>query len=166
MNHPTERQWTRDIESLRRILDTLQSAGIELFDRDRHTAQPDGYPTSSMGGDGRGGSTGSSTENAALAEPRRDQVHLDALGLRHNMLRMVEYANAALGCVQHAKQVSEDKPADHGPSGACVVCDRRVEGTAEDRLRRGMCHADYTAWVRAGRPDIGDFKRDRKSEAA
>lgn len=166
MNHPTAQQWSRTITAIRRLLDTIETEGPELFRRDGHTSQPDGYPTSSLGGDGRGGTTSSSTETAALAEERSDVIHLDALGLRHNLLRLHEYANAAVGCISHARQHSSNRRSDHGPSGCCVVCDRHVEGTAEDRLRRGMCEADFRAWLRAGRPDVVEFRRHRTEETA
>jgi hypothetical protein len=42
-------------------------------------------------------------------------------------------------------------------AGACLACGRWVHGTAEDRLRSGMCEAHYKAWCRAGRPERGAF---------
>jgi hypothetical protein len=52
------------------------------------------------------------------------------------------------------------------PAGFCGCCGRWVEGTANDRLRSGYCHTDYTAWIRDGRPDRLAFERRRRTEAA
>lgn len=161
MSHPTKGQWARICDQLHRAVEVLENAGPLLFDRDQHTAQPDGYPTSSMGGDGRGGSTSTSVEAAILAKHRRDQVHEDARNLAANVGTALDLLSAAIGNANHAASIATDRPADHGPSGTCLVCERRVEGTSEDRLRRGMCHADYMAWDRAGRPDLATFRRER-----
>lgn len=40
---------------------------------------------------------------------------------------------------------------------ACIVC-----GEAAIPARRGMCPADYMAWLRAGMPDLEGFKRTRQ----
>lgn len=44
---------------------------------------------------------------------------------------------------------------------ACIVC----SGPAFP-VRRGMCEADYRAWLRADRPDLEGFKRQRQREVA
>lgn len=161
MKHPTPDQWFRQLERLVSTITYLQEQAPILFRRDQHTSQPDGFPASSLGGDGRGGTTGSSTETAALAEPRRDVIHNDAIGVRRNVDEATKLLYAAAELVEHAKRNGIDRAGDHGPGGHCIVCERHVAGTSEDRLRRGMCHTDFTAWTRAGRPDITEFRRER-----
>lgn len=166
MTHPNQDRWNRQIEFARRLLDQLQDAGPELFKRDRESAQADGYPSSSMGGDGRGGSESSSTENAALAEHRRDVIHDDALACRHNMNDAVDALLRALRSTQHAEQKGTLSAEDVSPAGTCLACHRKVEGTANDRLRSGYCAACYRAWLRDGKPDRLRFERARRQEAA
>lgn len=52
------------------------------------------------------------------------------------------------------------------PGGTCIACGRHVEGTPDDRLRRGLCAADYRAWLRAGSPDITYTRTQGEDRAA
>ena len=165
-------------------LDLVERRLIEALDRDASgSVERDGYPSGGMGdGGARSGASvrvedeyGStdtvpvtSTEAAAFARlgrQERDPHHeLTELAARH----LEQAANAIDGLLTALDDI--DKLANPNawkpdPSGSCLVCDRHVEGTAADRLRRGMCHTDYMAWVRHGRPDLVEFKRDRREAA-
>jgi hypothetical protein len=174
VKHPTDAQWTRICEDIRAAVDRIETAGPKLFARDQHTAQPDGFPSSSLGGDGRGGGNGSSTEMAALAETRRDAVHSDAVDLHRNVLGALKLLHAAEGCADHAAKLAIDKPADHGPSGVCAACQRHVAGTAEDRIKKGWCSDCLDEWTPYAQrclldgvtPDRGAFVRTRRGAAA
>lgn len=166
MSHPTKDQWDRQMEYIRRLVDKLQDAGPALFQRDRETGQCDGFPASSLGGDGRGGSEGSSTENAALADHRHDVIHDDAVACRTNVDLGIEHLLNAVRNTQHAASKSTDHIADHGPGGTCLACLREVKGTSVDRIRSGYCPACYRAWLRDGKPDRLRFERARRQEAA
>lgn len=154
------------MEYIRRLVDRLQDAGPALFQRDRETAQRDGFPAASLGGDGRGGSEGSSTENAALGDVRFDVIHDDALACRTNVDLAIASLQNALRNTQHAKSKSTEKLSDHGPGGTCLACLREVQGTAVDRIRSGYCFACYRAWLREGKPDRLRFERARRQETA
>lgn len=53
-------------------------------------------------------------------------------------------------------------------TGTCEICDRTVPGTPQDRLRSGMCQADYAAWRRycdtTNEPSREQFARQRRDE--
>jgi hypothetical protein len=45
--------------------------------------------------------------------------------------------------------------------GSCIVCEEVVS-----RIRRGMCHDDYTKWLKDGRQDVGLWIPRRRLEIA
>ena len=49
-----------------------------------------------------------------------------------------------------------------GGEGDCF-CGRHCTGVGDDRLKSGYCPADWTAWLRAERPDRGEFEARRRS---
>lgn len=166
MSHPDKDQWDKHIEFARRLLDTLQDDGYALFRRDEHAATADGYPSSSMGGDGRGGGDSSSTETAALADVRYDSVHDDAINCRSNVDDAINALLRAVRNTQHAAKKGKHNPEEHGPAGVCLACYRDVTGTPIDRLRSGYCPTCYRAWLRAGKPDRFRFERERRQQPA
>lgn len=86
-----------------------------------------------------------------------------AIALVEQAVRSIDAANGRLDLID-AIAGGADLPT--GPSGFCLVCTKYVPGTSENRLRRGMCDADYRAWKRAGRPELTDFVRLRQAEEA
>lgn len=163
-------------------LDVIERRLIEALRRDATgTVEHDGYPTGTVGSGGQDAAQ-STTEGAALAGYRLDHPsdveHSDGTWDHQPHDQHHELTTAAA----HALQRAADAVADliekldaidrlatiprTDPSGHCAACDRWVEGTANDRLRSGYCHTDYTAWVRAGRPDRAQFERQRRSTAA
>lgn len=134
--------------------------------------EQDGYPSGHRGG----GATDeesidyhpdSSAQHAAFGRLKgvpKDEVLEDAL----TAYRLLETAVNAIGELAVRLDLIDERAKSEKHSnagGSCIICDRHVEGTAVDRLRRGMCHTDFTAWTRSGRPDIMDFRRMR-AEAA
>jgi hypothetical protein len=131
----------------------------------------DGFPSGRLGAGGQD-TPQSSTESAAwvnLGEQGDPVVdmhhHLTELALAHLQGMIDSYDSFQKALVDIVRRANPDA-ARRDPSGSCIVCDRHVPGTASDRLRRGMCEADFRAWDRAGRPDLIDFKRERREPAA
>jgi hypothetical protein len=48
----------------------------------------------------------------------------------------------------------------------CAACGREVAGTPADRLRSGYCSADYTAWLRQGKPYRATFEAQVRARVA
>ena len=46
----------------------------------------------------------------------------------------------------------------------CECCGREVSCTKTDRLRSGYCSADYTAWLRAGKPYRAQFEQNQRAK--
>lgn len=161
-------------------LDQVERRLIEALRRDdTGSTSRDGFPTGNVGPGGQDAPQ-SSTEGSALSgyrvdgdvehgegewsQPPHDPHHERTQAA----FRALERAYEALGEL-FEKLESIDKLAKvprHDPSGHCLCCDRWVEGTANDRLKSGYCHADYQAWLREGRPDRVDFERRRRAERA
>lgn len=53
--------------------------------------------------------------------------------------------------------------AENGGAGYCLCCDQPFSGAPDDRGRRGLRPACYTAWRRAGCPDLTEFRRTRQA---
>lgn len=177
MKPPTEQAAADRIYQIRRltvprtdkqpsILDDAERRLLDAIRRNRSgTPTKDGFGSGrpSMGGE----DAGSSTETAALANLTKTPADPIAEELAAAWLELEE-AVANLNRFRHRLDLIDHLSAVNvrqDPSGNCIVCDRFVEGTANDRLRRGMCAADFAAWDRAGRPDVTEFKRQRQGAA-
>ena len=138
-------------------LDVVERKLIDALNRDREHPAHDGYPSGNSSGRSGGVFTNTSVETAALNHLEHgnppDPHHadtttaLDALATIDEALRTLL---RALDSIDHGRKTEKHS----NPGGDCVVCGRYVEGTAEDRLRRGMCAADHRAWLRAGQPEL------------
>lgn len=161
-------------------LDKVEKRLLRAVGRDEAgTAERDGYPGGHVGVGGMDAPE-SSTAGAALANYRvdGDVESGDGSWIGAPYDPHHEHTQAAVRALQRAYEAlgdlfekldSIDKLANiprHDPSGHCLCCDRWVEGTANDRLKSGYCHADYQAWLREGRPDRVDFERRRRAERA
>lgn len=150
-------------------LDLVERRLLSAVDRDRvGSPEADGYPRGSLGSGSRStndaGDPRSSVEDAAVAlienGQAKDEHHaLTSAAFRHlqSAVNSVASLLMALDSIDELSQVSRHS----NPGGSCEICTRHVEGTENDRLRRGMCEADYKAWQRADCPDISVFKRMR-----
>lgn len=147
----------------------LEQGVISLLRRARTpSTEVDGWPAS-LGGDGRGGAELTSVESAAetLAfglGAQRDEVLEDA----EQAWGYLQDAVQALGALQSrlalaSRRASPLSRAEAGGAGTCLACGTDVSGAAEDRLKRGLGPCCYSAWVRAGRPELTEFKRGTAS---
>lgn len=156
----------------------LDLIGRRLVDAVKRANTPgpehDGYPSGHRGG-GSGDPDSidyhpdSSTQHHAfqrVAGKPKDPVHEHvALAYRHLETAVNELAALTLQLDYIDEKLSTPYRHTNMPS-SCLACDRTVEGTSVDRLRRGMCHTCYVAWGRAGKPDIMAFRRTRGEQAA
>jgi hypothetical protein len=151
-------------------LDLLERRLVALVNR-ALTPGPtrDGYPTGHVGVGGEDAPQ-SSTEGSALARiarPVRDEVLEDAqAAYRHLEMAVNEIAALLIRLDKVDDLLAKSNQRHSNMPESCIACDRVVEGTAVDRLRRGLCATDYRAWLRLGRPDIIEFRRMREGEAA
>ena len=151
----------------RRTLDALRRARTP-------GPESDGYPAN-LGGDGRGGAELTPTEAAAQ---RRIGVRDDGslMPTEHDVI--TDLAENAWGYLQDAVQSlgalsgvldridrlsSTLSRSEAGGAGTCLACGKDVSGAAEDRLKRGLGPCCYSTWVRAGRPELTEFKRGAAS---
>jgi hypothetical protein len=153
-------------------LDLLERRLVALVNR-ALTPGPerDGYPSGHLGGgEDIDYHPDSSTQHAAftrLERPARDVVYEDAqAAYRHLEAAVNELAALTMRLDKVDDLLAKGNQRHSNMPESCLVCDRTVEGTAVDRLRRGLCDADYRAWLRLGRPDIIEFRRLRQGEAA
>jgi hypothetical protein len=164
-------------------LDMLEASLVEAR---RRAANPDlerdAYPSSSMGsGGGRGvRSIIATDENGnddavplqstteALAIPQADgdvKVPHDVVAhdaeVGCDMLRQArDSLLAAQTRMVHLTKVSTPLTrSENGGAGTCQGCAEGVSGSANDRLKRGLCPRCYTAWRRAGTPLISELRR-------
>jgi hypothetical protein len=151
----------------RRLLTAVQRALTPGPERD-------GFPSGHLGG----GSTSeededyhpdSSTQHAAFTRLKggaKDPMSAATL-LAYRHLETAVNELAALGMqLDHIDEVFSTPYRSSNPGGSCLACDRHVEGTAVDRLRRGLCERDYRQWLRSGKPDIMEFRRTREQGEA
>lgn len=144
--------------------------------------QPDGFPSGVKGSGGEYAAR-STTEAATLASYRLDKnvnpehahgqwvatpdPHHQLTTKAAEALRTIDEAlNTLLRTLELIRHNGREPARSSNPGGDCLACDRHVEGTANDRIRRGMCSACYTAWGRDGKPDLAAFRAARKDEAA
>lgn len=161
-------------------LDLIERRLLEAIRRDETGGtERDGFPSGAGPGDGGEYAAQSTTEAAAMSTYRLDDSRHpeDSAGYWGQQERDEHHAytqSAADALERAANAISDliekldaiDRLAHQtrtDPSGSCLVCSRFVEGTSVDRLRRGMCSSDYNAWVRAGRPELTEFKRMRRA---
>lgn len=164
-------------------LDMLEASLCEA--RRRATAPDlgrDAYPSSSMGaGGGRGVRSiiatdehghddavplQSTTEAVAIPQADgdvvvpRDVVQADT-EVACDLLR--QSRDSLLGATTrmvHLTKVSTPlSRSENGGAGTCQGCAEGVTGSANDRLKRGLCPRCYTAWRRAGTPLISELRR-------
>lgn len=164
-------------------LDKLEASLLTA--RRRATApdlERDAYPGSSMaGGGGRGvrsivvtdeyGNTDAVPVNSASEKLAiecadgdvtvpYDVVQADA-EVACDLLRQAR--DSLLGAqtrMEHLTRVSTPlSRSENGGAGTCQGCAEGVTGSANDRLKRGLCPRCYTAWRRAGTPLISELRR-------
>jgi hypothetical protein len=164
-------------------LDMLEASLCEA--RRRATAPDldrDAYPSSSMGaGGGRGVRSivvtdenghddavplQSTTEAVAIPQADgdvlvpRDVVQADT-EVACDLLRQCR--DSLLGATTrmvHLTKVSTPlSRSESGGAGTCQGCAEGVTGSANDRLKRGLCSKCYTAWRRAGTPLIAVLRQ-------
>ncbi len=92
-----------------------------------------------------------------------DPVSVDVEAAYEHLVEAVNH----LGALQTrlsliARKASPQTRAEACGAGACLACGELVTGAAEDRLKRGLGPCCYSAWVRAGRPDLAEFRRHRQ----
>lgn len=164
-------------------LDLVERRLLAAIRRDETgTTERDGFPSGAGPGDGGEYAAQSTAEAAALStyrldDPRHPEQSAGYWGQQERDEHHA-YTDAAANALERAADALSDliekldaidrlaHQTRTDPSGSCLVCSRFVEGTSVDRLRRGMCSSDYNAWVRAGRPELVEFKRMRQGEAA
>jgi hypothetical protein len=89
------------------------------------------------------------------ADPLSDAVDelLERLGVVSRLCKIIDRKRElVLGAASGARgRVSSLQ-------GSCLVCEAEVSGSANDRLKRGMCNKDYLAWGvwRLSNPPSGD----------
>lgn len=152
-------------------LDRVEQQLLAALARDQGPSpEHDGYPTGEVGSGGMYAAR-SSTEAAVLAgyrtepnvpieqahghwtPPPADPHHQNTVAA----LQALDAMNDAWRTLLNRLDAIENdrKTFKHSnPGDDCIVCGRWVEGTAADRLRRGMCNTDYQAWLRAGQPPL------------
>lgn len=138
----------RNIHSAASELDRL---GADLFEA-THDWQS---PLRSAGAKGPKGDHADPTLATVMAP--------DPLALEHAALvaeiGLLDKAAAALVARLRRLEPIDPKKLERGRVNsvpACIIC-----GGPAPRCRRGMCDADYTAWLRAERPDIYLFRKER-----
>jgi len=111
----------------------------------------DGMPSGGSDGPSGSGDHGDPVLGAVMANELVRRTVLGAVADLERAESLVAGALRAFGNVA-AQSVP---PADADPPGAghCQRCGRWVSGSDGDRIRSGMCEADYRAWKRAGSPD-------------
>lgn len=80
-----------------------------------------------------------------------------------DLLKSKEYADNQLAAFVYRHKPIDPNTLTRGRVNlvpSCIVC----SGPAIP-IRRGMCEADYRAWMRANQPDLEGFKRARQREA-
>jgi hypothetical protein len=153
----------RTVPNLRRVL-----AGLEAAEREIATIRASAErahanavaalngPGSGLGGSGRSSGISDPTGRQALAEDPAAQFLARLAKRADNLPRELRpLADESVGWALHNHPSIDRKPTSG--AGACLACGRWVHGTADDRLRSGMCEAHYRAWCRAGRPERGAF---------
>lgn len=158
-------------------LDLTEQRLLAALQRDQGPGpERDGYPTGNLGSGGQDAPQ-SSAEAAVMAgyQTERNIPVEHAQGWWKPPAPDPHHANtqAAIEALQTLDQawrtllrrldaIDNDRATTKhsNPGGECIICGRWVEGTADDRLRRGMCDKDRKAWERAGQPDLEWYRPD------
>lgn len=155
----------------------LDLIGRRLVDAVKRANTPgpehDGYPSGHRGG-GSGDPDSidyhpdSSTQHHAFqriaGKPKDPMLESTRLAYGH-LETAVNHIASLLVQLDAIDELAKPGSRHSNPGGDCLACDRHVEGTPNDRLRRGLCEADYRAWARSGKPDIMEFRRTREQAA-
>ena len=153
---------------LRAFGEWLTDARLEALYRKSRARVTDGYPGDTNGVPTSGGDVSRPVENKALAELPRDDV---GDWLAEGFAGLAELHGMAVGVkgrfqnVQRIEDTMKGRPQRSG-QGECRACETFCSGDGEDRLRSGYCNPCRVAWDRAGRPDRGQFERERKEKGA
>ncbi len=131
----------------------------ELYRRGRIPNRRDGWPSSTMGPEGRGaGDHSDPTANAATGrDPRSDEVTLLALQAARADRESRKWAAEAIGCINRAREIEDDTRGRQNTVPCCLVCDDPAP-----RPRRGLCEADYALWRRHGMPELTELRKIRQ----
>lgn len=109
----------------------------------------DGYPSGSGGGGG-GASTDTPVERAAARRMKHrgsDPAAADLRRLEHDLAKAVD---AVFRLEQGVRRYVTAQPTASAEPVRCRRCAELVTG----KLRRDLCDACYTAWHRAGKPQV------------
>lgn len=149
----------------------------ELLRRDEHTNTRDGYPTGTGQG-AQGGDTPNPTHNAAQANVdhercEADQIRIILTGLTEHIAEARLHLTAAITRNNLIHRTQTTTRHSNEPT-ACKACDRIVQCTEADPIRKGYCSACRTAWARysqtqleaGNQPDRAMFEHHRRSPAA
>lgn len=134
----------------------------DLYDRLRYLPR-DGFPTASMGEEGRGiGTHGDRTAQVAMTRPMADPVREGYRAMGRALLEAVRAMRTANGAIHTCG--TQPKPKREPTIATCQRCGRSVARTTVDPLVKGFCESCYTAfnrWTKEGnRTD--DPEGDRK----
>jgi hypothetical protein len=126
-----------------------------LLARGEQSAQPDGYPPTSLPGS-RGGGAESLTSVEAAAEARiaggRPDPVLDAISwVGWTMAEVYDLCRHAVERVQDVEGDSERAMGRQAASSACPACPDGLQAL------RGLCRTCYGVWTDHGRPDFAAF---------
>lgn len=166
---PAPRAGATDSDPLARLAD-LQVLMILALRRARTPAPAvDGYPSSTLGTGRAGASLLTSVESAAEALAFGTGAEHDQLleDVEQAVGYLVDAVNA-LGALQSRLTLIERRASplsrsEAGGAGECLACGEAVSGAAHDRLKRGLGPCCYSTWIRRGRPDLAEFRRERRS---
>ena len=148
----------------------LKTGLLAALRRDRGEGTDiDGYPSSTSAEGSRGSSELTSVEAATESRvfgfgPQHDVLHEHVEAAYGYLVDAVQ----ALGALQTrldliSRMASPLSRSEAGGAGTCLGCGEWVSGAAEDRLKRGLGPCCYSAWVRAGRPDMTAFVAGRRA---
>lgn len=191
---PSEKQirhWCGQMRSLATLRDKNGRSGLDKLEDDlvmarrRATAENidrDGYPTATMG------SVGGHRSIVVVDEYGREDAvpvtAVEATAFDHidngvpidrvqetaeSALSMLQQAHGSLFAAQRhmrflASYSNPEVDSPDGSPGSCAACDEVVTGIGNDRLKRGLGPCCYSTWLRHGRPELAEFRRDRKAE--
>jgi hypothetical protein len=120
----------------------------ELIRRGAHVAR-DGYPASSMGGNGGSTDISRPTENAATAPPLHDPTGNDIREIRGNLEEIYRLSLGTGVVCSRVMAAEEQKGQRVSTLDECKACQRTVAGTDNDRIKgAGYCAGRYAAFAR------------------
>jgi hypothetical protein len=165
----TPDQLTRRIDAAIHALQLVR-ADIDLLWRIGQHPAADPYPSNLRPADGSTSTTSDTpVERAALT----DHTPHDPVGqLVEEIFFRIANVDTTTHHIEGRRQLIHRYATKHfgrlDTTSTCEICDRTVAGTPQDRLRSGMCQADYTAWRRycdtTSEPSREQFARIRRDE--